>query len=258
MFGKNRQNPPGPDGGLIYADAAPGGQKKKTARRRRWLLILTLVQAVILLVLAAQLWIGLHVRDRQVRYANAQSLLAEKEYEAAAAEFQALALYRDSQAMARQLQELKSAYKAASDLAAKQRYDEAIAAFRALGDYADSAEQAAYRVNYRKALDLLAETDAGQTQLLTRILSSDVRLADDNGYPAIVGYEAAAALFENLGGYADAPEMADRCYLSAARVKLRWDDPEGALAYGDKLSAASAAILEAEYQDYLTTQTEGP
>lgn len=259
MFTKNRQNPPGSAAGdLIYADSQTVQPKKKPDPTRwRRLAVAVIALTAVLTALTVAMTLGISVRHREERYVQAQALLEARDYAAAMAEFEALGDYRDSQTQFAALSQQQQAYAAASELLAQQRYDEAIAAFRALGDYADSAQRAAYDVTYKKALDLLEQTDAGQTQLLMKVLGSQARLTDDNGYPAIVGYEAAAALFESLEDYADAPDMAERCYLSAARVKLQWDDPTGALAYMEKLSEDCAAVLDAEYRTYLANQKEG-
>ena len=233
------------DQDLVYAD--PRSERRKKQPDLKGLRTAFVALAVGLAVLAAGLTVYLTANRLQGRYADALALLAEKDYDAALAAFEDLESYRDSRDQARKLREQAAAYAAALALADQQRYDEAIAAFRALGDYADSAELAAYRVTYRKALDLLTETDAGQTRLLGSILSADTRLTDENGYPAAVGYEAAAALFTGLGDYADAAEMAQRCWLSAARVRLRWSDWEAALACREKMDPETAAQFDLEF-----------
>ena len=187
-------------------------------------------------------------QDRQDRYDRARELLAEKEYEAAMEELDALGNFRDCAALREELARQQEAYETAADLVAQQRYAEAITAFRDLGDYADSAEQAAYAVTYQKALDLLGEIDVGKQQLLTRILSDQVRLTDENSYPTTVGYETAAALLKSLGDYRSAPALVDRCYYSAGLVKLGWKDWEGALAYVDAMTPDTAAEFLEEYQ----------
>lgn len=249
MFGKNRKNTPDA-GDLIYADTQPAKGRRHSGRR---LMAAVIALLAVLTILAAALTLNLVLQTREERYAAALDLLEEQQYDAALAQFTALEDYRDSRAMAEQLRRKQADYEAAAALADQQRYDEAIAAFRALGDYADSAQQAAYHVTYRKALDLLAETDAGETQLLTRILNSRTRLTDENSYPTVVGYEAAAALFESLGDHADAAVLADRCYESAGRVKLSWGDISGALAYLEKMSPAAAEAFQAELNAYTAT-----
>lgn len=259
ILDKNRQNHTPSD--LIYADAQPGKRSGKSdpARRRRLVAaVLTLVAVLALGSIALALRIG--IQQQEKRYVQAAALLDSREYDAAQKAYEALGDYRDSRSRAAGLAAQRAAYDAAGELLAQQRYDEAVAAYRALEDYADSALQAACGVTYQKALDLLNQTDAGQTQLLTRILGSQPRLTDEKGYPAIVGYEAAAALFESLDGYADTAVLIDRCYYSAGLVKLEWRDWEGALAYTGRMSAAASTAFYREYEQRYTENTsqEGP
>ena len=250
MFEKNRQNPPGSAAGdLIYADAQPRKRTRKPdpARRRRlFAAVIALVAVLAIGSIALALRIG--IQQQEKRYVQAAALLDSREYDAARAAFEALGDYRDSRSVAAELKAQQKSYDAAAALVAQQRYDEAVTAYRALGDYADSITLAAYGVTYQKALDLLNQTDAGETLLLTRMLGSQPRLTDEKGYPAIVGYEAAAALFESLEGYADTPILIDRCYYSAGLVKLEWQDWEGALVYTGRMSAAAAANFYQEYE----------
>jgi len=241
MFRKRDKDAP-----LVYADPRQERQRKMPDLRRVRNGLVALAVVLGLLAAGVVLWMTLHGNEKD--YNRALELLARKDYAAAEAAFDALDNYRDSRARAEELRGLKAAYAGAVSLADQQRYDEAVSAFRALGDYADSAEQAAFRVPYRKALDLLTEIDNGQTRLLGSILSADARLTDENGYPIAVGYETAAALFAGLGDYADAPEMVQRCILSAARVKLGWQDWEGALACREKMDERTAAQFDEEYQ----------
>lgn len=250
MLGKKRKNTWGSHSDdLIYADTLSGDAAPKTAgeRKRRMTAVLLSVGAVLIIVTAV-LTVGIHFRDRQDRYDRAGALLADKEYAAAGAELEALGNYRDSQALLTRLEQQREAYDAAMALVEQQRYDEAITAFRALGDYADSAEQAAYHVTYQKALDLISEIDVGKTQLLTRILTEQVRLTDENSYPTTVGYEVAAALLESLGDYKSAPALMDRCYYSAGLVKLGWKDWDGARAYMENMTAETAVEFYEEYE----------
>lgn len=262
MFEKNRQYRTGSaSAGLIYADTQPGKRSKKPdpAKRRRLVAaVLTLVAVLALGSIALTLRIG--IQQQEKRYAQAAALLDSREYDAAQRAYEALGDYRDSRSLAAGLAAQRAAYDAAGELLVQQRYEEAAAAYRSLGTYADSALQAACGVTYQKALDLLNQTDAGQTQLLTRILGSQPRLTDEKGYPAIVGYEAAAALFESLEGYADTAVLIDRCYYSAGLVKLDWKDWEGALAYTGRMSAKAAAAFYQEYEQRYTESTaqEGP
>ena len=258
MFGIKRKNSPGSESGkLIYADtlAAEAPQKPDPGRnRRRWIRLLTLGAAVI--VAGAAMLLHLKAQDRQTHYDLAQALLEQKEYEDARAILESLGDFRDSRDLADQLELRRSAYDAAVDLVAQQRYDEAVTAFRALGDYADSAEWAACGVTYRKALDLIAEIDVGKTGLLTRVLTDQVRLTDENSYPTTVGYEAAAALLASLGDYRSAPALMDRCYYSAGLVKLGWKDWEGALAYTKKMTPDTAAEFYEEYEQRYQEEQE--
>lgn len=250
MFGKRRKNPRRSNSGsLIYADTQSGDPSPKPARSRKRQLaaaLLAIGAAAIIAMAATTLWYA--YQDRQDHYGQALSLLADKQYQDAAQKLEKLGNFRDSQTILAQLAQQQEAYAVASDLVAQQRYSEAITAFRALGDYADSAEWAAYRVTYQKALDLIWETDLGQSQLLTRTLPKQVRLTDENSYPTIVGYESAAALLESLGDYRSAPALVDRCYYSAGLVKLGWEDWEGALAYMEKMTPDTAAGFYEEYQ----------
>ena len=261
MFGKLQNRTPGSDdASLIYADAqTTETPATPSVRRKRGLASVVLTLLLVAMVVMAVTAMQYRIRDKQEGYGLAHALLQEREYEAAQAGFDALGNYRDSQAQAAQLAGQKAAYDTAVELVAQQRYDEAVAAFRALGDYADSAEWAAYRVTYRKALDLIAEIDVGKTQLLTRILSDQVRLTDENSYPTTVGYEAAAALLESLGAYQSAPALIDRCYYSAGLVKLGWKDWDGALAYMKKMTPETAVEFFQEYQQHYSeyAETEG-
>ena len=258
MFGHKQKNTPGPEtGNLIYADtmaSEPLNQPEPGRKRRRYIRLLIL--GAVLILAAAAVTLRLREENRQARYDQAAALLDMKEYEDAAAAFEALGNYRDAQDRAARLTEQRSAYEAAAALVEQQRYDEATAAYRALGDYADSAELAAYGVTYRMALDLIVEIDVGKTGLLTRILAEQVRLTDENSYPTTVGYEAAAALLESLGDYKSAPALVDRCYYSAGLVKLGWKDWEGALAYTKKMTPETAAEFYEEYEQRYTEFTE--
>lgn len=262
MFFKSRKNASASNpGDLIYADTLPRTARKKPhpARQQR---LTTAAIAVLSFITAALLSLTLYnaLTRREDRYLQACRLMDRKDYATAMAEFEALGSYRDSQAIVTRLTEQQAAYDTAAALVVQQRYAEAITAFRALGSYADSAEQAAYQVTYQKALDLIAEIDVGKTQLLTRILTDQVRLTDENSYPTTVGYEVAAALLESLGDYKNAPTLTDRCYYSAGLVKLGWEDWAGALAYMEKMSPETAAEFNEEYQQRVSEKNneEGP
>ena len=258
MFNFRRNRGAGP---LVYTDSQPkDAAPKKPGGRRRRLAALALTLGAVAVLSMAAMTLFYAWQDRQDRYDRAQALLAQKEYAAAAEELESLGNFRDCAAVLARLTEQQAAYDTAADLVAQQRYAEAIAAFRALGDYADSAEQAAYAVTYQKALDLLGEIDVGKQQLLTRILSDQVRLTDENSYPTTVGYETAAALLKSLGNYRSAPALVDRCYYSAGLVKLGWKDWEGALAYVDAMTADTAAEFLEEYRQRYNeyAEEEGP
>lgn len=258
---KNEKHGSSDSGRLIYADtnSADGAAKPASNRKRRVAMFLLTASVAFLIAMAATtLWHA--YQDRQTRYGQACALLEQKEYEDAAGVLEALGNFRDSQAILARLKEQEEAYRAADDLLTQQRYSESIAAFRALGDYADSAERAACQVTYQMALDLIAEIDVGKTQLLTRILTDQARLTDENSYPTTVGYEAAAALLESLGDYRSAPALVDRCYYSAGLVKLGWNDWEGALAYTEKMTPDTAAEFLEEYRQRYqeNNEQEGP
>ena len=256
MFFKNRRNAAGAD--LIYAD--PHGPEKKTKTREKGSRRLAAAMIALAMAVTAALGVmtlGISLRSREERYAAARTLAEEKAYEDALAAFEDLGDYRDSRAQAQQLLDQQAAYNVALDLLHQQRYEEAQAAFRALGDYDDSAVMAAYHVTYQKALDLRAEIDTGKTQLLTKILSDQVKLTDEGSYPTIVGYETAAALLESLGDYRSARALADRCYYSAGLVRLGWEDWDGALAYLDKMTPDTAAAFYEEYQQHYNEKAAG-
>lgn len=253
MIKKRRRTDPGASAeDLIYTDIQAGKTKTVTdpaGHRRMQGLVLAL--AAVGLALAVVLTLSVSVQRRGERYQYALSLLERKDYTAAAAQLEILEDFRDSEVLLAQLRQKQSDYEAAQAMVDQQRYDDAIAAFRALGDYADSPMQAAYHVTYRKALDLIAETQAGRTQLLTRILSDQVRLTSEGDYTTLLGYEVAAALLESLGDYEDARTQADQALLAAARIKLARENWDGALAYMERMSPETA---EAFYQEYLTSR----
>lgn len=238
---------------LVYADdQAP--KTRKHGRLRIGALVTAL--AVVLAAVLGAVTLSIALRSRETRYTAAKALAAEKAYEEALAAFDDLGDYRDSRAQAQQLRDQQAAYDNAVDLLQQQRYEEALAIFRSLGDYADSAEMAAYQVTYYKALNLLTQIDTGKTQLLTRILSDQVKLTDERSYPTIVGYETAAALLESLGDYRSAPALVDRCYYSAGLVKLGWEDWDGAYAYMDRMTPETAAEFYQEYQQHRNEKAE--
>ena len=249
MFRKMQKN----TDDLVYTDEqAPKTREKRSPRIGALIAALAVMAAAVLGVTT----LGIALRNREERYAEAQSLAAEKSYEEALAVLDDLGDYRDSRAQAQQLRDQQAVYNNALELLHQQRYEEAQALFRSLGDYADSAEMAACRVTYQKALDLMTEIDTGKTQLLTRILTEQVKLTDERSYPTIVGYETAAALLESLGDYRSAPALADRCYYSAGLVRLGWEDWEGAYAYLDKMTPETAAEFLEEYQRHYNEITQ--
>lgn len=256
MFRKNRQQ----NQDLIYADTASAQPPKPRGKGKLRIGALITALAVILTAVGGAVTLGINLSRREDRYATARALADEKAYAEALAVFDELGDYRDSRLQAQQLRRQQADYDNAMNLLAQQRYEEALTIFRALGDYADSAEMAAYQVTYYKALNLLTEIDTGKTQLLTRILSDQVKLTDERSYPTIVGYETAAALLESLGDYRSAPALVDRCYYSAGLVKLSWEDWDGALAYMGNMQEETAAQFYEEYQRHYSESTtkEGP
>lgn len=251
MFRKSSQK----NEDLIYADADSGRAPKPRKKVSVRIGTLMAALAVILAAVLCAVTLGITLRSREERYAAAKALAAEKSYAEALTVFDDLGDHRDSRLQAQQLRQQQTAYDNAMLLLAQQRYDEALAIFRSLGDYADSAEMAAYQVTYYKALNLLTEIDTGKTQLLTRILSDQVKLTDERSYPTIVGYETAAALLESLGDYRSAPALVDRCYYSAGLVKLGWEDWDGALSYIEKMKEETAAQFYEEYQRHYSEST---
>lgn len=245
-------------GDLVYADSnSPEAASGSGGKGKRRLAAAVIALCVAVTAALGVMTIGILVRRREDRYTAALALVQEKAYQEAAAAFGELGDYRDSRNQVQRLQEQQAAYDAALELLHQQRYEEAQAAFRALGDYADSAVMAAYHVTYQKALALKAEIDIGKTQLLTRILTDQVKLTDERSYPTIVGYETAAAMLESLGDYRSAADLVDRCYYSAGLVRLGWEDWAGALSYMEKMSGETAAQFYEEYQQYYAEKTGG-
>ena len=119
-------------------------------------------------------------------------------------------------------------YLYAQELLMMEQYDLALAEFEALGDYRDSQSQfadlTALGNTYREALDYLDKAENQQTRMAP-----------------IVHYDAAAALLENLGEYADAPALLDECYAAAAEIMLAEDQLDMALDYIGNMSSAAAA-----------------
>ena len=119
-------------------------------------------------------------------------------------------------------------YLYAQELLTAEQYDQALAEFEALGDYRDSqtqfADLTALGHTYQEALDHLAQGEKGQTRTAP-----------------IAHYDAAAALLEDLGEYADAPALLDRCYAAAAEIMLAEENLDMALDYIGNMSPEAAA-----------------
>lgn len=130
--------------------------------------------------------------------------------------------------LGRSIKNREARYLYAQELLEGRAYDAALMEFEALGDYRDSQAQfallTAQRSAYQEALDLLAkaENDTARTAPL-------------------VHYDAAAALLEELGNYADAPELLDDCYTAAAQMMLAEGDTAMALAYVGNMRPEAAA-----------------
>ena len=245
MFWKSKRS----DEELIYADPQSGRPARKPRHQgQRGLKILAAAAATTALMVLTASVLTVTIQGRGQRYQDALRLLELKQYELAAAELESLDDFRDSAALLARLETNEKRYAAALDLVDQQRYDDAIAAFRSLGDYADSPRWAAFGVTYRRALDLMDQTAAGNSQLLRRILPDEVRLTDEGSQTAILGWEAAAAMLESLGDFEDAPAKIDECYYNAAALKLAEGNAEGAAAYAGKMSEKEAARLLAEIQ----------
>ena len=245
MFWKRKRS----DEELIYADPQSGRPAKKSRQHgQRGLKILAAAAVTTALMVLTASVLTITIQGRGQRYQDALRLLELKQYEQAAAELESLDDFRDSAALLARLESSEKRYAAALDLVEQQRYDDAIAAFRSLGDYADSPRWAAFGVTYRRALDLMDQTAAGDSQLLRRVLPDEVRLTDEGSQTAILGWEAAAAMLESLGDYEDAPAKIDECYRNAAALKLAEGNVAGAAAYAEKMSENEAARLLAEIQ----------
>lgn len=259
MFRKNPKiDTDASDGNLIYADTQSGkpADSRDPADWRRLAVVVMAVIAVMTVVTISQTLL-VSVRHREQRYTTARELLDQREYAAAMTEFEALGDYRDSQDYLAELQEQQVAYEAAVKLVDQQRYEEAIAAFEALGDYADSREQARFHVTYRMAVDLAAETEAGERTLLTRILSARTTIPEDPYITAMLGYDTAAEIFRQLGDYEDAAARADRCVYSAAMVALECGNWTQALGYMESMTPETAAEFYAVYEAEYAKATAG-
>ena len=131
-------------------------------------------------------------------------------------------------ALSRTIKNREARYLHAQDLLTAESYQEAMTEFEALGDYRDSqtqfADLTALGNTYREALDYLDKAENQQTRMAP-----------------IVHYDAAAALLENLGEYADAPALLDECYAAAAEIMLAEDQLDMALDYIGNMSPAAAA-----------------
>ena len=118
-------------------------------------------------------------------------------------------------------------YQRALSLLEQREYDAAAAELENLGDFRDSAQLLAQlraqESAYCSALELMAQT-------------------------TVLGWEEAGAILEELGEYKDAQDLADACYLSAAKVRLTGGDDTAALAYAEHMSQEAAAAFLEEYQ----------
>lgn len=236
MFGRGNGG-----GDLIYAD--PTAEEKPITPRRRGLIALTVALAALALVVAAVAALVFTSQGKGQRYQAALSLLEQKEYDAAAAELEALGGFRDSARLLAQLEAQASDYEAALALLEEQRYGEAAACFAALGDYADSGRWADWGVTYRQAEDLMARAESSEAQLAARAVPEALETA-------VADWEAAAVLWESLAVEPEVPDAANRaeeCWTCAAVLVLNHGSPGDALHYMDRLSEAGAEILYSQY-----------
>lgn len=178
------------------------------------------------------------LQQRQEDYENALSLEESGDLEGAQEAFSQLDDYRDSEERARELKENKETYETALALVEAQRYEEAQAAFEALGDFRDSAEWAQFGVIYEKACQL--QSDA------------DLRTALDyvSGEEFASEYREAAALFDSLGDYRDAPDRAEDCRLGEAIDYLMRQEWDQALTCAENLEEENAAFFRQMYLEY--------
>lgn len=238
MFGRGKKA--GSD--LIYAD--PSAAERPVIPRRRGLLALTAVLAALALVLAAVAALVFASQGLGQRYQAALRLLEQKEYEAAAAELAALDSFRDSAALLARLEAQAADYEAALALVEAQRYEEAAARFAGLEDYADSAQWSRWGVVRRQAEDLMDRAQAAECAPAARMVPQELDAVRRD-------WEDAAALWEQLKQVPECPDaaiQAETCWTEAAVLVLNHGDPEDALDYLDKLSAAGA---QAVYESYL-------
>lgn len=96
-------------------------------------------------VAAAAIIIGLIIFIPQIKYANAQKALLNRDFDKAHSIFSSLNGYRDSSAL-----EKESLYQKANSLLEKQQYDAAIKLFQELGTYSD-AKNMVSEATYQKA-----------------------------------------------------------------------------------------------------------
>ena len=147
-------------------------------------------------------------------YNKAMELQAAGEYEEAAAAFEALGEYKDSQT-----QISETWYIRAMELQAAGEYEEAAKAFTELGDYKDSA-----------------------------VLAQETRYARTMELQAAGKYEEAAAAFEALGEYKDSQtQISETWYIRALGLQADGNHAAAAMAFGKmgdyKDAAAQASAL---------------
>ena len=141
--------------------------------------------------------------------------------------------------LGRSIKNREARYIYAQELLVSRAYEDARAEFEALGDYRDSQQNFAILTDrekiYQEALALLAEVESGQSRIAP-----------------IVHYDAAAALLEELGDYADALALLDACYTEAARIVLAEGDSDMALAYVSNMRPNAAAAFFQTYGSELS------
>lgn len=141
------------------------------------------------------------VYQKSLKYASAQSYMAEGKFAEAKDIFLELGNFSNSSSMAYACTEqlMGVEYAQAAALFDAGKYEEAKLAFLALGNHADCAEQA------QRCQNKLDEIKYGEAQTLMQ-----------NGQ-----YEAATILFDELGDYADSKELSDRCHASIQENKYQ-------------------------------------
>ena len=110
----------------------------------------------------------------------------------------AAAVFTTAAALGRSIQYREARYVGARTLVEQGAYSAALTAFESLGDYRDSQAQLDCLSRYLEALALMER--AGQARTDPRIY-----------------YDAAAALLEDLGDYADAGTLLEQCRTGAGQ-----------------------------------------